>query len=161
MDAGGIATEVEWLVPLGVGLAFVILWAPIFRGVAQLSGWRALAAAYPPVGIPGAGLGERFRMRSIQLRYGINYNSYVTLTAGPACLRLTIPRLIGWGHPPIEVPWTEITAERGRILFLPSVTLRCARVPAVPVSTSRRLAERLARASGGQLRLPDVAVERG
>lgn len=154
--AGGIA----WLAPLGAGLLFVALWVAIFQGLARLGGWRELAAAYPPLGITGAGLGERLRMRSLQLRRGTNYNNCVTLTAGPSSLRLSLPWLFAWGHPPIEVPWAEITAEPGRALFFPVVTLRCARAPAVPVRMTRRLAETLARASGGQLRLPDAAAER-
>lgn len=156
MDEGAL----WWLVPLGVGLGFVALWVGIFQVVARMGGWRELAAAYPPLGITGAGLGETFRMRSLQMRGGMNYNNCVTLTAGPATLRLSLPWLFQWGHPPIEVPWAEIATEASRSFFMAMVTLRCARTPGVPVRLRRSLAETLARASGGQLRLPAAAAER-
>lgn len=149
-----------WLAPLGFGVFFVALWVGIFQLVARIGGWRELAAAYPPLGITGAGLGETFRMRSAQLRRGVNYNNCVTFTAGPSALRLSLPRLFALGHPPIEVPWSEIAVEAGRAFWTPIVTLRCARAPAVPVRMRRKLAETLARASGGQLRLPPVGEAR-
>jgi hypothetical protein len=144
----------RWLAPLGFGVLFVALWIGTFQVVARVGGWRELAAAYPPLGITGAGLGETFRMRSLQLRRGMNYNHCVTLTAGPTALRLALPRIFAWGHPPIEVPWSEITTEAGRAWLVPIVTLHCARVPAAPVRLPRGLARRLAQASGGQLPLP-------
>lgn len=150
MDASSLA----WLVPLGVGAGFVALWVGIFRLLGWVGGWQALARAYPPLGIASAGVGETFRMRSVQLRASVNYNGCVTLTAGPSALRLALPRLLSFGHPPIEVPWPELQAETGRSLWIPFVTLRCARAPTIPVRMRRSLAESLAHASGGQLRLP-------
>jgi len=149
-----------WLAPLGFGVFFVTLWMAIFQVVARVGGWRELARAYPPLGITGPGLGESFRMRSLQLRRGVNYNNCVTFTAGPAALRLSLPRIFALGHPPIEVPWPDITAEAGRTLWMPIVTLRCAHAPSVPVRMRRKLAETLARASGGQLHLPAAGEAR-
>jgi len=152
--------DLRWLAPLAVGALFVVLWVATFQLVGRLGGWRELARAYPPLGIVGAGTGETFRMRSVQLRRGVNYNNCVTLVAGPSALRLALPRIFGWGHPPIEVPWTELSAEVGRTLWVRVVTLRCARAPSVPVRMRPRLAEALARASGGQLRLPPAGEAR-
>lgn len=145
----------RWLlIPLAFGLAFLALWIGLFRFFAWSGGWRELARAYPPLGLFGAGLGESFRMRSLQLRHGIRYNHCVTLTAGPSALRLSMPWPFAVGHVPIEVPWSEIRTEAGRVWWFALVTLRCARVPDVPIRLRRKLAEALARASGGQLRLP-------
>lgn len=149
-----------WLAPLGFGVLFGALWVAIFQVVARLGGWRELARAYPPLGIVGAGSGETFRFRSVQLRHGVNYNNCVTLVAGPAALRLALPRVFAWGHPPLEVPWGEISVEVGRRFWMRVVTLRCARAPSVPVRMRPRLAETLARASGGQLRLPHAGEAR-
>lgn len=151
-------SELRWLAPLATGLLFVALWVGIFQLVARFGGWRELARAYPPLGISGTGAGETFRMRSVQLRRGTNYNNCVTLTAGPSVLRLALPWLFAWGHPPIEVPWSEIETEAGRSFFVRLVTLRCARAPSVPVRMRPRLAETLARASGGRLRLPPAGA---
>ncbi|MEB2346211.1 MAG: hypothetical protein OZ948_15915 [Deltaproteobacteria bacterium] len=148
------APSPSWLVPLGVGIGFVALWVGIFQLLGRVGGWRELARAYPPLGIVSAGIGETFRMRSLRLRARIDYNGCVTFTAGPSALRLSLPRPLAFGHPPIEVPWSELRAEAGRALWVPVVTLRCARAPAIPLRMRRALAESLARASGGQLRLP-------
>jgi hypothetical protein len=147
------------LVPLGFGVLFVGLWVGIFQVLARVGGWRELARAYPPLAIVGSA-GETFRMRSAQLRRGVNYNGCITFVAGPAALRLSLPRILAFGHPPIEIPWAEISSEASRSLWVALVTLRCARAPSVPLRLGRRLAESLARASGGQLRLPAGATAR-
>ena len=146
----------RWLVAAGAGLAFVALWVGMFQLFARIGGWRELARTYPPLGITGAGLGETFRMRSLGLRANLNYNACVTFVAGPATLRVSLPRLLAFGHPPFEVPWADIETEARRSFLVSLVTLRCARAPAAPIHLRRRLAASLARASGGRLRLPEA-----
>jgi hypothetical protein len=147
------------LIAVGLAASAVALWLAIFHALARVGGWHALARAYPPHGPGGASFGATsagttFRMRSAGLRHQVNYNGCVTFAVSPLALRLSLPFPFSFGHPPIEVPWGEITAAAERMLWARIVTLRCARVPSVPVRIRRAFAEELARASAGALRLP-------
>ncbi len=132
----------------------LVAWFGSLHAVARWGGWRRLAAAYPAGAVPGSGLGETFRWRSLSMRKGVNYNHCVSLTASPSALRVSMPWIFSAGHPPIEIPWSEIRSEPGRVWWIRVVTLRCARAPSIPVHLRRGVAARLARASGGQLPLP-------
>ena len=153
-------SALRWLILAGNGLVFVALWLGALHVSARIGGWRELARAYPPLGIPGSGLGETFRFRSIGLRARTHYGACVTLVAGLASLRVSLMRPFGVGHPPFEVPWDDITTEPKRAFLVPQVSLRCARVPHVPIRMQRPLAEALARASGGRLQLPETQAGR-
>lgn len=151
---GTTDSGVSFVAVLGSLAMFVAIWFGSLHLVARGSGWRRLADAYPPSGVLGSGVGESFRLRSITMRSGLHYNLCVSLSASPSALRISMPWIFSAGHAPIEIPWSEIRSEAGRVWWNPVVTLRFARAPSVPVSVRRRLAAGLARASGGQLALP-------
>lgn len=138
---GGLP-EWSWL---GFPLLFVALWLAIFKVVSLWGGWHALAVTYPA---QGDAVGERFRMRSVQLRAGCNYNNCVTFVASPAGLQLSMPLPFRFGHPAIFLPWSEIRSERARAWLVPVVSLTALRCPDVPIKLRSRLAERLLQAGG-------------
>lgn len=59
------------------------------------------------------------------------------------------------GHPPFSVPWQDIRAVRRATLGRRNVVLSFAREPRVTFNIYGSIAERLAAASGGKLRVPD------
>lgn len=132
----------------GFGLAFAAFWALLFHVIARVGGWSALAETYPERATP---VGERFRMRSLQLRVGCNYNGCVTLVASPSGLHLSMPLFFRFGHAPIELPWTELRASRSRSWLMPVIVLTPLRRPEVPVKLSRRFGERLLAAAGAPI----------
>lgn len=133
--------------------AFAALWLTIFKVVAHWGGWRDLSATYPSQGEP---TGERFRMRSFQLRAGCNYNNCVTLVASPAGLHISMPLPFRFAHPPIFLPWSEIRAERKKVWLVRVVTLTANRCPDVPVKLRPRLAEVLLAAGGAHVSALDA-----
>lgn len=144
-------SELLWTVGSAVG--FGLFWVALCRGIAWLSGWRALARAWPARGLGGSG--QTWRFQSAQMRYATNYNGCLTFAASPYALRVS-----AWwifvAHPPLEVPWSQITARTARITLLPFLkqpfmVLTFAGVPGVPMRITPRLAGRLVQASGEQL----------
>src|SRR5690606_19595988 len=142
-----------------------LLWLLVSHAIARVGGWRRFAEAHPLRGHGSASGGAVLRFQSAQLRHATNYNGCLTFVASPWSLRVSVLPIFP-AHPPFEVPWGEIevAAEGGR---WPSaagprrVTLRFARTPEVPMHVTRRLAERLAAASAGALRLePDAGAAR-
>jgi hypothetical protein len=124
------------------------LWLILFLLIARWGGWDTLAAAYPSSGTP---MGERFRMRSAQLRWGCSYNNCITFVSSQSGLHLSMPLPFRFGHPPIFIPWSELRAHEERTWFIPVVALTSARCPDIPIKLRKQLAIRILGPAGSQL----------
>ncbi len=142
-----------WLFLVG----FVALWLLIFRVAAWWGGWNLLAQSYP-AGLPLTG--ERLRMRSAQLRAGCNYNNCITFVSSAAGLQLSMPLPFRFAHPPVFLPWSELSARREQRWLVELVVLRARRVPDVPIKLRARLAERLLAHAGAELRIEPEPASR-
>lgn len=98
--------------------------------LSRISGWRALARAYPD---PGSVEGVSSWFGSIALRWGMGYNGCVRVTANADGLRLAVWPIFSLGHPPMFLPWAEMHAEQKRMFFARWVLVRMDREPEIPV----------------------------
>lgn len=128
-------------------VAFPLIWVFTLVAIGRLGGWARLARQYPAR--PQAG-GVRLRFRSGRMRYRTGYGGCLILGADPAGLHLSIFFLFRPGHPPLFVPWPEVSAH---VRSRHGVALGFARAPGVPLILGRSLAAKLADASAGGLRL--------
>ncbi len=98
--------------------------------------------------------GKRWHLRSGSMGLA-NYNGCLTLGSDAGGLYLAVLFMFRPGHPPLLIPWGEVTAEGRRMLFLFNrVTLRFREASSVSLEISRRHAVMLAEASGGRFRVP-------
>lgn len=141
---GDTLFEVWWAFPV----FFCGLWITLFFLIARWGGWRTLAAAYPSSGTP---MGERFRMRSAQLRWGCNYNNCVTFFTSQSGLHLSMPFLFRFGHSPIFLPWSELRAHEERLWSTTVSVITSARCPDVPIKLRKPLASQLLAPASPQL----------
>ena len=125
-----------WLGPV----AFAALWLAIFAIVARWGGWIELAKAYPSLGSPS---GNRFRMRSAQIRAGCNYNNCITFVSSQTGLHLSMPFVFSFHHAPVFLPWSDLRADEERSWLMPVVVLTASRCPNIPIKLSRKLARQL------------------
>ena len=101
----------------------VALWLLVAALIALVGGWGSLASAYgAPEGFE-LDRAARFRFRSIQLRRGMllpaNYSSIITVGLTEAGLYLVPLMLFRFRHPPLLIPWREITdCQGGSFLWL-------------------------------------------
>ncbi len=125
------------VIPLGFA-GFWLFLNLVLTLVAWLGGWRRLAAAYP--GRPQAE-GGVWRFRSLRLGGWTRYNNAVTLGGDREGLHLTMPWFFGGGHPPIFIPWSEmsVAGKHDGFGLFPTVSLVFKRCPDVPLSLSARL----------------------
>jgi len=137
-----------WAFAAAFPLFFAGMWVATCFLIARLGGWSALAAAYAAA---GPFEGRLWRFRSGALRRLSGYNGCLTVGAGKRGLYLAVMLLFRAGHPPLFVPWSDITVttETDRLFFLKYsfVQFRFAHVPDVPL----RLPEKLAREIAGAL----------
>jgi len=139
----------EWaliLIPLFV-VAFVY-GLNVF--LAWLGGWAVLARHYRA---SRSHDGRRLRFRSARLG-SVNYGSSLTLTVNAEGFGVAILPLFRAGHPPLFFPWGDVAARAGRTWLFAWIELTFAQCPGLTFRISRRLAEAVARESGGRLRLP-------
>ena len=117
---------------------------PLF--IAAMSGWSMLRRRFSQT-FPFTG--EAWKWQSARMRLGCNYNNCLTVGADASGLYLSVLFLIRIGHPPLFLPWQEITIRRRskRPLFR-YVELRLGRDEQVPFMIRERLAERLKSAAG-------------
>ena len=143
---------VAW-VPVLVPLVFVVLWCLMGVFLAWVGGWGVLARHYPARSDSD---GRRFWFRSARLG-SVNYGGCLILTVSAAGLRVAALPPFRSGHPPLFIPWGDVTVTAGRTWIFPWVELAFAQCPGPTLRIARRLAEALARESSGRLRLPSPA----
>ncbi len=83
------------------------------------------------------------------MRWGANYNNCLTIGADPSGLYLTLLFLFRIGHPPLFIPWSEISFRNRRtILFFEFVELSLGREEQIPFLIRTFLGNQIQAAAG-------------
>ena len=86
------------------------------------------------------------------MRWLSHYGNCLNVGADATGLHLSVLFLFRVGHPPLLVPWGEISvAKRRNFWFFRRVTLLLGREEQIPVVIGRRLADRIQAAAGTEL----------
>jgi hypothetical protein len=128
---------------------FLAVWVAASLLVSLLGGWNWLAQRYR---YAGTFTGTQWSFRSGQMRWFTNYNNCLTVGASPEGLFLSILFLFRPGHPPLLIPWQDISvsANKRSILWLGSyVEMRLGGPFGVRFRIRARLADQLREAAGG------------
>ena len=83
------------------------------------------------------------------MRYLVGYNNCLTLGANREGFYISLALPLFLGHPPLFIPWREISVTRKKVLWFKQVRLGLGREAPIPFQISERLAEKL-RASAEQ-----------
>ena len=140
--------QIAGIPPQFLPLLFLALWLVVSFLIAVFGGWRQLSRSYRA---SSDFMGERWRFRSISMRWATGYNNVITIGADPTGLYLSVFFLFRFGHPPLFLPWTELSALRSRHFFVRVVTLSASRHPEVPIRVPARLFTKIAASLGAQL----------
>lgn len=128
---------------------FVVMWVATCILIARLGGWSGLAAAYRAA---EPFRGRLWRFKSGALRRFTGYNNCLTVGASEEGLYLAVLFLFRVGHPPLFIPWADITVETrsDKVLFVrySVVEFRFSRVPGVPLRLQEGLVREIASALG-------------
>ena len=131
-------------------LIFIFGWIAVSILIAQLSGWARLASHYRD-DAPLDGI--RFHFQSAGMRFGTNYSGCLTVGVNRKGLYLMVWLLLRFGHPPLVIPWRDITMSERKRFFMKQVVFRLTRCPSIPFFISKRLADKIA-AEKGSLSFP-------
>ena len=122
---------------------FPLFWCGVIFLVAYLSGWATLARVYR---FDGYFQGRQWSFQSAQIGWG-NYNGVLTVGANWEGLYLKPFFLFRFGHPPLFIPWYDISVKQTGSLFK-SMEFRFQRAGSVRLRLSQKLSLRLAEAAG-------------
>jgi hypothetical protein len=133
-------------VGLVIILAFPVLWVTVLIGIGHMTGWAALAEKFRCEGPFG---GQQWRWESARMRWWGGYNNCLIVGADPQGLYLSMLLPFRFGHPPLFIPWIEVSvAKHGRWMLTRYVELRLGRECDIPFRVPERLGDRLKVAAG-------------
>ena len=121
-------------------LLFPFFWAFVCVVIAYVGGWRSLAATYRA---QQPFEGQRWWFQSGSMRWGTGYNNCLTVGASPLGLHLSVLFLFRAGHPPLFIPWEDVTVGSRRLLFMWNCRIEFRAVSGISLTIRRSLAEKL------------------
>ena len=135
------------------GTSFLVMFV-----ISRVGGWAKLEESYRT---EQPFFGTLIRFQAAQFRKATNYNGCLNFGGDPAGLYMVPMLLFRAFHPPLLIPWEEISAQPVKLWkFWDFVELRFQRAPDVPVRIKQSLAEKLAQASGGRLQVSPAEMAR-
>ena len=90
---------------------FLVLWIGICMLLSIISGWWSLSKDYR-ANFPFNG--KKLRMKSATLRWGTSYSGCLTIGANREGLYLAIFPIFRINHPPLFIPWKDISTISGK-----------------------------------------------
>jgi hypothetical protein len=126
-----------------VGILGMVMLALVI--VSHLSGWASLAERYRCLE-PFAG--SRWNFQRGQFRWLATYKNCLTIGADPLGLFLWIFPLFRIAHPPLFIPWREISVTRKRVSWIKQVQLLLGNETRIPLTIREHLAQKLQTAAG-------------
>lgn len=122
-------------------LIFIVLWMGFCKPISVFGGWQALSRDYR-ANSPFDG--RKLWLKSVGMRRWINYNNCIILGVNKFGLYIAVLPILRIGHPPLLIPWTDISTEAVTRRLLPDlVKFKFTKQPDVPMVFSKKLAERI------------------
>jgi hypothetical protein len=122
-----------WLIIFAFPIFFVLLWIIITAFTSWLGGWARLAGYYAALS-PFSG--QKRTMQSGYLNWA-RYRGVLTLGANESGLYLAVMVLFRVGHPPLLIPWHDITVTVKKGILGTYMVLTFAKVPGMKLRIRR------------------------
>lgn len=125
---------------------FVLVWLLVSIVISYTGGWLSLARNFRSHA--SSFTGSKWRGESGMMRGLAHYRNCLVLGANPAGLYLAVLLPFRVAHPPLFIPWNEVTQSKTRIFFINMVRLQLGREHPIPLSIRESLAAKLKAAAG-------------
>jgi hypothetical protein len=124
---------------------FLMVWIGAGVVVAKISGWGELSRCYRS-GSPFDG--RRWRFRNGRMRLAMGYNNCLAIGSSPQGLYLAVLFIFRVGHPPLFVPWQDISVKMGKTLWWRWTEFRFRQAPRVHLKIKGSLGDEIKSAAG-------------
>jgi len=132
------------LILLQIGIFALVAFGVVPPLISRMTGWADLARRFP---FSSAFHGLKWNFQSAQMRHWANYNNCLTVGANTEGLYLKAPWILR-AHPPLFIPWQEISMSETKILFRPMIRLELGCEQPVPFTIRESLADQIKHAAG-------------
>lgn len=141
--------DLNFLIPVFV----FVVWYAMLALIALVGGWSALASFYA-----GDASDARWKshFQTLRLsRYGVPsaYRNGITIGVAGDALLLSPFFTFRPGHPPLRIPFTDLSARQKKSFLINVVELTASQAPKIKISMSPRCAAKIAAASGGVFKI--------
>jgi hypothetical protein len=107
-----------------------LIWFAVPLATSFLSEWNSIAINYP--------LKEKYKEDRLffqNVQFGlILYTKWVTVGADKSGLFLEVAPLVSFAHPPISIPWSDISTRKvSTIPLFPDIELKLSKVPSASI----------------------------
>jgi hypothetical protein len=130
------------------------LWVLVGAVISYIGGWTTLAKHFP---LRTPFVGERWKVQSGRMRWIAGYRNCLTVGCCHEGLYLATMPPFQFRHPPLLIPWNEITVSRRQVVFFNSVRLGLGRELDIPLFLRTTLADKLRLAAGDRWPIERVA----
>lgn len=117
----------------------VFIWVIMSLAASKISGWGTLGKIYRRKNEVAGNLWH-FRLSGVGI---LNYSTWLTAGASAEGLFLSLPLPFRIGHPPLFIPWADITMSPYKLMFSQFVRIHFEKAPDVYVTIRRSLAYKL------------------
>jgi hypothetical protein len=138
-----------WIIPVALPVFFVTLWCSVCYLLSFISGWRRLAAHYAAT---SATEGAQFLFRGGSLG-PVSYRGALHFSAAADGLFIWVILPVRLGSPRLFIPWRDIAASMQKSWMVDYAVLTFAGAPGIKMRLFRRVADEIAAASRGGLRI--------
>ncbi len=136
------ARDIAWITVVGSVVFSVFLWCFVLWVIAWTSGWRRLAQRYSDTSPLAWSSGGGVRFASAQMGLA-SYSGVLTVDATDKGVSIATIRLFRLSHPPLRIPWSEMTIQVRGGKRWKAVQLKFPDIPRVTVTLYGRAAERV------------------
>jgi hypothetical protein len=133
---------------------FLALWLLVSTVISFIGGWTTLAKRFR---LSKPFVGQRWTGQSGQMRWIAGYGNCLTVGCCPDGLYLATMPLFRFRHPPLLVPWNDVSIAQQRILFFRFVRLSLGHELGIPLYLRWKLADKLRCAAGNRWPIEAVA----
>ncbi len=131
----------EWVAGFAI-LAFIPMWIGVNYFNYRFGGWASLGKVYR---FSGSFNGDRWRRQWVRT---VSDYTCVTVGANTHGLYCSVPSLFRAGHPPLFIPWSDISVSLDKGFLFTYLGFRLRRAPGIPFRISKSLGQEIARAAG-------------
>jgi hypothetical protein len=123
---------------------FVALWAFVSIVLSFMGGWHSLSRRFRAQAEPyGQTKSAGPLFYGVQMRFRVNYGNVIRMIAADDALYVSVLFLFRAGHPPLCIPWKEVTMRRTRFLWMRYVVFTLGEQERIPMRISERMARKL------------------
>lgn len=131
--------------PVFVALYAIVLWAGVSFLISLIGGWFELGRTYrtrQPFD------GQVWKFQDAQFRLIAGYHNVLSVGVNSEGLYLSVFLPFRFGHPPLLIPWQDISVRPGRYLWFRVYRFEFRQVPSVHLRLREKLGKKIQAAAG-------------